>query len=110
MSSSKASTAVRLYPRTSVFAGLMCLISTGVRAMSPLSLHAVQDGVDDVQEQVQEQHADDGRQIERSERRQDPPEQAEVRLANVVEEALDPVQPRRVRHAHPAADHVGEDQ
>src|SRR3954449_13070172 len=50
-----------------------------------------------------------GRQVERAHRRKDPPEQPQVGLGDVVEEALDPVQPGRVRQPQPARDDVREE-
>jgi len=51
-----------------------------------------------------------GEKIERPERRQDPPEDPQVRIADVVEETLDAVQPRRVRKPDPGRNDVREDE
>ena len=56
----------------------------------------------------QHEDADDRRQVERPERRQDAPEEPQVRLADVVEEPLEPVQ--RVRQPDPGRQDVDEDQ
>src|SRR6476659_10469090 len=87
--------------------GLTCRISTGASVMSlPLSVQPAED----VREDVEERDADDRREIEWTEGRQEPAPEPKVGVANVVEKALDPVQPQRVRQPHPRGDDVGEDQ
>src|SRR5215203_5216334 len=43
----------------------------------------------------------DRRDVQRAERRDEPPEDPKVGLDDVIEEALDPVHPDRVRHPDP---------
>ena len=62
---------------------------------------------------IEDEEREDGdhrREVERPEARQEAPEEPQVRLADVVEEALDPVQPGRVRQPHPGHEDVREDQ
>src|SRR6266540_220204 len=111
ISSSSRSVAPRPYPK-GLRASLTCRISTGVSAISPppFSVESVEDRLDQPVEENEAEDPDDRRQVEGAEGRQDAPEQAQVRLADVVEEALDPVQPRRIGQPDPGRDDVPEDQ
>src|SRR4029453_18493625 len=75
----------------------------------PFSVESVEDRDEHDADEVEAEDRDDRRQVERPERRQDAPEDAEVGLADVVEEALDPVQPDRVGKPEPRRDDVGEE-
>src|SRR5581483_4247145 len=76
---------------------------------SPL-VELVEDPVRYQLENDEEDDPDHRGQVERPERREEPPEQPQVGLRHVVEEALDPVQPGRVRQPQPARDDVEQDQ
>ena len=58
----------------------------------------------------QADHRDHRRQVERSDGRDEAPEDPQVRIADVVEEALQPVQPRPVGQPDERGQDVGEDQ
>src|SRR5215212_4786321 len=90
----------------------MCLISTGASAIwgPPVSVELVQNCMDDLLQDDEHDHRDHRREIERPNRRDEPPEQAQVRVDDVVEERLDPVEPHRVRQADPGHDDVRQDQ
>src|SRR5204863_8023580 len=112
ISSSRRSIASRSYPPMNAFDGFTCLISTGVSviAWSPLSMQAVEDVDRDREKDIEGGDTDDRREVERAERRQHAAPHAQVRIAHVVEEALDAVQPHGIRHAHPGRDDVRQDQ
>src|SRR5262249_25667929 len=57
----------------------------------------------------QEDQGQHRREVDRSRRREEPTEDAEVRLTDVVEEALDPVERRRIWQPQPARQDVDED-
>ena len=61
-------------------------------------------------EQEQEEDGHHRREVERADRRQDPPEEPQVGLAHVSEELRETANPGRVGHPHPRRQHVGEDQ
>src|SRR6185437_16882438 len=85
--------------------------STGEMVMAPsFSVEAVEELVDDSHEHEEREDGHDGREVDRTERRQDPPEESKVRLADVTEEVGDPPDPDRVRQTHPRRQHVREDQ
>src|SRR5919204_4258087 len=90
----------------------MCLSSTGLKAIAapPLRSEAVEDRVDHLHQQEQEEDRDDRREIERPEGRQQPPEEAQIRLTDIAEKVLDPAQPGRVRQPDPRRQDVDEDQ
>src|SRR6476659_3352676 len=89
----------------------MCLISTGVSAMATsLSMQLAENRVEHLLKDDEHEHRDHRREVERPDRRHEAPEHAEVRVADVVEKALDPVEPDRVRQADPGEDDVREDQ
>src|SRR5215212_7831873 len=90
----------------------MCLISTGASPMSvpPVSVELVQNRVDDLLKDDEHHHGEHRREIERPERRNEAPEHAQVRVDDVVEERLDPVQPHRVRQPDPGHDDERQDQ
>src|SRR3954452_1333369 len=84
-------------------------ISTGVYDITLLSsVHSVQEAHDDLLDADQDEDADDRRDVQRPEPRQDAPEEPQVRLAYVVEEFLQPVE--RIRHADPRRQDVDEDE
>src|SRR6266516_6690447 len=90
---------------------VMCRISTGVSAIDNCTLvELVEDREQDVPDQEQKEHSDHRREIQRTDRRDEPPEKPNVGLAHVVEETLDPVQPGRVGQPHPTRQYVREDQ
>src|SRR5215208_4251704 len=76
----------------------------------PSSMEAVEDADDDRRGDPEHDDRDHRREVDRAERRDEPAEDAQVRLADVVEEALDPVEPDRVGQPHPGHQDVGEDQ
>src|SRR5579864_5728039 len=88
----------------------MWRISTGVSAIwfSPL-VELIEDPDRHLAEDDEDDDRDDRRQVEWPHRRQQPPEEPQVGLRDVVQEALDPVQPGRVRQPYPARDDVQED-
>src|SRR5581483_3988432 len=90
--------------------GVRCLISTGVSAtvVSPL-VELVEDPHQRAGEDPEDDRRHHGRQVDRAERRQDATEEPDVRLAHVVEEALEPREPGRIRQPHPARQDVQED-
>ena len=57
---------------------------------------------------VERDEREDRREVERPGHRQQAPEEPQVRLRDVVEEALDPVERQRVRQPHPAHEDVRE--
>src|SRR3954470_9045824 len=88
-----------------------CLISTGENAIAVLrSMQPAEHGDQDPVEHHERDHAHHGRQIERTERWQEASEQTQVRITDVVQEALDAVEPGRVREPDPRRHDVGEDQ
>src|ERR1700694_1222905 len=91
---------------------VMWRISTGVSAIavSPLVVEPVENRDEDNPDHHEEEHSDDRREVDRPERGQQPAEEPQVRLADVVEKALDPVQPGRVRQPPPPPQDVTEDQ
>src|SRR6266540_97665 len=111
ISSSSRSVAPRSYPR-GLRASLTCRISTGVSAISPppFSIQSVEDRLDQPLEEDEAEDRDDRRQVQGAEGRQDATEQTQIGLADVVEEALNPVQPRRIGKPNPGRDDVREDQ
>src|SRR6266545_2575609 len=102
ISSSSRSVAPRSYPR-GLRASLTCRISTGVSAISPppFSIQSVEDRLDQPLEEDEAEDRDDRRQVQGAEGRQDATEQTQIGLADVVEEALNPVQPRRIGKPNP---------
>src|SRR5712691_1374636 len=90
----------------------MCLISTGVSAIGkpPLSVRLIEQRVRNPVDRDEDDDPEHRRKVERAERRQDPPEDPQVRIADVVEETLDAVQPRRVGQPDPGRDDVREDE
>src|SRR5215831_9913279 len=69
-----------------------------------------EDRVDDPHQDHEDDHRDNGREVEWPERRQDPPEETQVRLADIAQEVLGTTQPGRVREPDPRAQDVDEDQ
>src|SRR5690349_16648690 len=106
ISSSSRSMVSRSYPPMNAFDGFRCLISTGVSviASSPLSMQAVEDVDRNREKDIEGGHSHHGREVERAEIRQHTAPRAQVRIAHVVEETLDAVEPHRVGHAHPGRD------
>src|ERR671939_1437350 len=91
----------------------MWRISTGVSAMrcSLPSVESIEERVEPPLDREEDDHRDDRRDVERPERRQDAAEEAQVRVAHVVEEPLHPAQRRRVRQRDPRGQAVhGDDQ
>src|ERR671937_1572815 len=86
-------------------------ISTGVSAMrsSLPSVESCEEGVEPPLDREEDDHRDDRREVERAERRQDAAEEAQVRVAHVVEEPLHPAERRRVRQRNPRGQDVDED-
>src|ERR671934_2785460 len=89
----------------------MWRISTGVSAMrsSLPSVESIEERVEPPLDREEDDHRDDRREVERPERRQDAAEEAQVRVAHVVEEPLHPAQRRRVRQRDPRGQDVHED-
>src|ERR687886_2094125 len=89
----------------------MWRISTGVSAMrsSLPSVESIEERVEPPLEREEDDHRDDRREVERPERRQDAAEEAQVRVAHVVEESLHPAHRRRVRQRDPRGQDVHED-
>ena len=57
--------------------------------LPPFSVESVEQPYDELLDPDQDQHADDRREVERAERRQEAAEEPQVRLADVVEKPLD---------------------
>src|ERR687883_1148202 len=89
----------------------MWRISTGVSAMrsSLPSVESIEERVEPPLEREEDDHRDDRGEVERPERRQDAAEEAQVRVAHVVEEPLHPAQRGRVRQRDPRGQDVHED-
>src|ERR671929_287533 len=89
----------------------MWRISTGVSAMrsSLPSVESIEERVEPPLEREEDDHRDDRREVERPQRRQDAAEEAQVRVAHVVQEPLHPAQRRRVRQRDPRGQDVHED-
>src|SRR5918911_1047889 len=89
----------------------MWRISTGVSAMrsSLPSVESIEERVEPPLEREEDDHGQDRREVERPERRQDAAEEAQVRVAHVVEEPLHPAERRRVRQRDPRGQDVHED-
>src|ERR671934_2593992 len=75
----------------------------------PSLVESLEERVEPALDREEDDHGEDGRQIERADLRQDAPEDAQVRVAHVVEEPLHPVEPRRVRQRDPRGQDVDED-
>jgi hypothetical protein len=78
-----------------------------VPSVSPVEV--VEDPDEEAVDHAEHEKGQDRREVDRARRGQQPAEDAQVRLADVVEEALDPVERGRVRQAQPTRDDVGED-
>src|ERR671931_1183190 len=89
----------------------MWRISTGVSAMrsSLPSVESIEERVEPPLDREEDDHGQDRREVERPERRQDAAEEAQVRVAHVVEEPLHPAERRRVRQRDPRGQDVHED-
>src|SRR5919109_2866160 len=89
----------------------MWRISTGVSAMcsSHPSVESSKERVEPALDREEDEHRQHRGDVERSQLRHDAPEEAQVRVAHVVEETLDPVQPGRVRQRDPGGQDVDED-
>src|ERR671922_1119468 len=89
----------------------MWRISTGVSAIgsSLPSVESSEERVEPALDREEDKHRHDRREVERSELRHDATEEAQVRVAHVVEESLDPVEPRRARQRDPGGQDVDED-
>src|ERR671923_2725587 len=89
----------------------MWRISTGVSAIgsSLPSVESSEERVEPALDREEDEHRHDRREVERSELRHDATEEAQVRVAHVVEEPLDPVEPGRVRQRDPGGQDVDED-
>src|ERR671937_2160520 len=86
-------------------------ISTGVSAMrsSLPSVDSSEEPVEPPLDREEDDHGQHRREVERPERRQDAAEEAQVRVAHVVEEPLHPAQRGRVRQRDPGGQDVDED-
>ena len=78
--------------------------------MALLSGEGVEEPVHDCHQREQDDDAHDRRQVERPEPRQEPPEEAQIRLADVAQELRDSAYPGRVGQPHPRDQDVDEDQ
>src|ERR671937_489075 len=89
----------------------MWRISTGVSDIgsSLPSVESCEERVEPPLDREQDDHGQDRREVERPERRQDAAEEAQVRIAHVVEEPLHPAERRRVRQRNPRGQDVDED-
>src|SRR6187401_2005913 len=86
----------------------MWRISTGVSAIAPPFLQPLEQGHEHVLDDQERENGDHGRQVERPDRWNEAPEDAQVRVADVVEEPLYAVQPRLVRQPDPRREDVRE--